>query len=68
VPTAVATSGYSESAMPVIEMLGLREGVPVITRDLVARAKPDPDLFLAAAQRLGVDITDSIVVGVRVKG
>jgi HAD superfamily hydrolase (TIGR01509 family) len=63
VPTAVATSGYSESAMPVIEMLGLREGVPIITRDLVARAKPDPDLFLVAAQRLGVDITDSVVVG-----
>jgi phosphoglycolate phosphatase-like HAD superfamily hydrolase len=49
--------------MPVIEMLGLREGVPIITRDLVARAKPDPDLFLVAAERLGVDITDSVVVG-----
>lgn len=26
-------------------------------------AKPDPDLFLAAAQKLGVSIYDSIVVG-----
>jgi len=34
-----------------------------VTRDQVARAKPDPDLFLAAAERLGVDVTDSIVVG-----
>jgi phosphoglycolate phosphatase-like HAD superfamily hydrolase len=37
--------------------------VPLITRDDVERAKPDPDLFLAAALRLGVDITASVVVG-----
>jgi phosphoglycolate phosphatase-like HAD superfamily hydrolase len=35
----------------------------VITREDVAHAKPDPDLFLAAATRLGVDIMHSIVVG-----
>jgi phosphoglycolate phosphatase-like HAD superfamily hydrolase len=35
----------------------------VVTRDQVAHAKPDPDLFLAAADRLGVSIHDSIVVG-----
>jgi phosphoglycolate phosphatase-like HAD superfamily hydrolase len=29
----------------------------------VRHAKPDPDLFLAAAERLGVSIHDSIVVG-----
>jgi phosphoglycolate phosphatase-like HAD superfamily hydrolase len=29
----------------------------------VQYAKPDPDLFLAAAERLGVDITQSVVVG-----
>ena len=44
-------------------MLGVRPEVPVITRDLVRHAKPDPDLFLAAAQKLGVDIADSVVVG-----
>lgn len=27
------------------------------------RAKPDPDLFLAAAEKLDADITNSIVVG-----
>jgi phosphoglycolate phosphatase-like HAD superfamily hydrolase len=37
--------------------------VPVITRDQVQYAKPDPDLFLAAAERLGVPISTSIVVG-----
>jgi phosphoglycolate phosphatase-like HAD superfamily hydrolase len=35
----------------------------VITRDKVRRAKPDPDLFLAAADRLGVPIETSAVVG-----
>ena len=51
------------SARPALELLDLPEGVPVVTRDQVARAKPDPDLFLAAAERLGADIADSIVVG-----
>jgi beta-phosphoglucomutase-like phosphatase (HAD superfamily) len=35
----------------------------VITRDEVEHAKPDPDLFLAAADRLGADIQSPIVVG-----
>ena len=32
-------------------------------RDLVEHAKPDPDLFLTAAERLNADITSSVVVG-----
>jgi HAD superfamily hydrolase (TIGR01509 family) len=63
VPWAIATSGYMASARPALELLDLPEGVPVVTRDQVARAKPDPDLFLAAAERLGADIADAIVVG-----
>jgi HAD superfamily hydrolase (TIGR01509 family) len=63
VPWSIATSGYIESAAPMIEMLEVPDGVPVVTRDQVAHAKPDPDLFLAAAERLGADIEDSVVVG-----
>ena len=63
VPWSIATSGYIESAAPMIEMLGVPDGVPVVTRDQVAHAKPDPDLFLAAAERLGADIEESVVVG-----
>jgi len=63
VPWAIATSGYAESAGPVLRQLNIPEGIPVVTRDQVAHAKPDPDLFLAAATRLGVDITQSMVVG-----
>ncbi|HZC80789.1 MAG TPA: HAD family hydrolase [Nitrospiraceae bacterium] len=63
VPWAIATSGRLESARPILDLLRLRPDVPVITRDQVERAKPDPDLFLAAAKRLGVPISESIVVG-----
>ena len=35
----------------------------MITRDMVRYAKPDPDLFLAAAERLGVSIHNAVVVG-----
>jgi len=63
VPWAIATSGYGEIAAPAISSLGVPDGVPVVTRDQVERAKPDPDLFLAAAEQLGVSIEDSVVVG-----
>jgi HAD superfamily hydrolase (TIGR01509 family) len=63
VPWAVATSGLRESAGPTLELLEVPRDVPVITRDQVEHAKPDPDLFLAAAERLGVPITTTVVVG-----
>jgi HAD superfamily hydrolase (TIGR01509 family) len=63
VPWAIATSGKMESAGPVLETLGVDAAAPVITRDQVRYAKPDPDLFLEAAARLGVAITDSVVIG-----
>jgi HAD superfamily hydrolase (TIGR01549 family) len=64
IPWAIATSGRMETAGPVIEALGVDLArTPVVTRDKVKYAKPDPDLFLAAAQRLGVPIELSSVVG-----
>ena len=63
VPWAIATSGRRESAQPMIEMLGIAPDLPVVTRDQVEHAKPDPDLFLAAAERLGVAVETAIVVG-----
>jgi len=63
VPYAIATSGMLESARPSIEALQIDSRVPVITRDQVKHAKPDPDLFLAAAEQLRVSIVDCIVVG-----
>ncbi|HRX85808.1 MAG TPA: HAD family hydrolase [Phycisphaerae bacterium] len=62
-PWAIATSGHIKSAGPTITALEVPDTVPVVTRDQVKRAKPDPDLFVAAAERLGVPIADCIVVG-----
>jgi HAD superfamily hydrolase (TIGR01509 family) len=62
-PWAIATSGRMESAGPTIAMLEVPKEVPVVTRDQVAHAKPNPDLFLEAARRLGVEATEAVVVG-----
>jgi HAD superfamily hydrolase (TIGR01549 family) len=63
-PWAIATSGRLETAAPLIRSLGVDpDQAAIVTRDQVRYAKPDPDLFLTAAQRLGVDIEDSVVVG-----
>ena len=64
IPWAVATSGRLETASLALAKIGLdTSGVPIITRDQVRFAKPDPDLFIAAAERLGIDIAATFVVG-----
>ncbi len=63
VPHAIATSGRMATARPALDMLGVGPDLPVVTRDMVRYAKPDPDLFLAAAQDLGVPIQNCVVVG-----
>lgn len=64
VPWAIATSGQMRSARHGLDMLGVLDGpAPIITRDLVRYAKPDPDLFLAAAEELDVPIQSSWVIG-----
>jgi HAD superfamily hydrolase (TIGR01509 family) len=60
---AIATSGYAATARPALGLLGLAEDTPMVTRDLVRHAKPDPDLFLAAAAVLGVEPRYAMVVG-----
>jgi HAD superfamily hydrolase (TIGR01509 family) len=63
VPWAIATSGRMETAHSALAMLGLPGDTPMVTRDMVRFAKPDPDLFLAAASLLGVDPRNCMVVG-----
>ena len=64
IPWAIATSSRMETARPTLDLIGISpERDPVVTRDEVRHAKPDPDLFLAAAARIGVDIEHSTVVG-----
>jgi HAD superfamily hydrolase (TIGR01549 family) len=64
IPWAIATSGRMRTAGPVLEHLGVDPARHVvITRDLVRYAKPDPDLFIAAAEKLGANIAHACVVG-----
>jgi HAD superfamily hydrolase (TIGR01509 family) len=60
---AIATSGYRATAFHALAMLGLADDAPMITRDMVRHAKPDPDLFLAAAALLAVEPRHAWVVG-----
>lgn len=64
IPWAIATSGRMETAALVLATLGINpEHHVVITRDMVRYAKPDPDLFIAAAEKLGTDIRSACIVG-----
>ena len=64
IPWAIATSGRMETAAVNLAALKVDPTkVPVVTRDEVRYAKPDPDLFLAAAARLHTPIERAIVVG-----
>ena len=63
-PWAIATSGRMETARANLVALGVDpDRTPVVTRDQVRHAKPDPDLFLAAAERLGAPINTAVVIG-----
>ncbi|HXR61972.1 MAG TPA: HAD family hydrolase [Rudaea sp.] len=64
IPWAIATSGRMETARHNLDALGVDpQRIPVVTRDQVRHAKPDPDLFVTAAARLGVDIHNALVLG-----
>jgi len=64
IPWAIATSGRMETAVVNLKALGVdHHQTAVVTRDDVRHAKPDPDLFLAAADRLGGGIERAVVVG-----
>lgn len=59
----IATSGRRPEINASLDVLGIGDETVVIERGDVARAKPEPDLFLACQQRLGVDVGDCYVIG-----
>jgi HAD superfamily hydrolase (TIGR01509 family) len=60
---ALATSSVSASARPFIERTGIRSFFDVIlTGDEVQRGKPDPDIYLEIAKRLGMPAEKYLVV------
>jgi beta-phosphoglucomutase-like phosphatase (HAD superfamily) len=50
----VATSGALRTAQPLLDLVEIPKGVPIVSRDDVQHAKPNPDLWLAAAAKLSV--------------
>ena len=59
----VATSSVSASARPFLERTGIRSFFEVIlTGDEVQRGKPDPDIYLEIAKRLGMPAETCLVI------
>lgn len=59
----IATSGRRPEIDASLDVLGIGDEIVVVERHDVARAKPEPDLFLACQQRLGVSVGDCYVIG-----
>ncbi|MGZ6299852.1 MAG: HAD family hydrolase [Candidatus Limnocylindria bacterium] len=63
VPFGIGTSGRRPEIDASLEVLGVASDIVVVERGDVLRAKPEPDLFLACQERMGVRISDCTVVG-----
>jgi HAD superfamily hydrolase (TIGR01509 family) len=61
VRVAIASGSSRPSILPVMERFGIASDAVVSSED-VRRGKPHPDLFLCAAERLGVPPADCTVV------
>jgi len=60
----IATSGRAADAEPMLDMLGLGlDDVPLLTSADVERAKPHPQLLLAALERLGANPENTFMIG-----
>ena len=63
IPIAVATATRSGNAETALRAAGLLDHLPIcVTGDQVAQGKPAPDIFLAAAARLGISAAQCIAV------
>jgi HAD superfamily hydrolase (TIGR01509 family) len=63
IPHGIATSGRRPEIDQSLDALGVPPDTVVVERGDVLRAKPEPDLFLACQERLGVHVADCYVVG-----
>ena len=59
----IATSGKLQDAKPSLDALQLPKETVIVDRTAVERAKPEPDLFLACQEKLGVERAECYVVG-----
>jgi HAD superfamily hydrolase (TIGR01509 family) len=63
IPYGIATSGNRPEINASLNVLKVGDDVVLVERGDVLRAKPEPDLFLACQQRMGVQVQDCYVVG-----
>ncbi len=63
IPFGIATSGRRPEIDSSLRALEIRPDTIVVERGDVDRAKPEPDLFLACQQRLGLRVDECFVVG-----
>ena len=63
IPYAIATSGGLEDVQPLIDMLDLPSSVPIVSKKDAPNPKPDPTLFLKAAEKLNARSHETLVVG-----
>jgi HAD superfamily hydrolase (TIGR01549 family) len=63
IPFGIATSGRRPEIDASLEALGVGFETVVVERGHVARAKPEPDLFIACQERLGLPAEQCYVVG-----
>lgn len=61
IPVAVVTSAPRELALVRLAAAGIPVPATVVSGDDIAHGKPAPDCYLAAAERLGVDIGRCVV-------
>ena len=59
----IATSGNRPEIDGSLDVLGISKETVIVERGNVARAKPEPDLFLACQQRMGIGVNECYVVG-----
>lgn len=60
---AIATTSGKTQTKRLLKHFRIPSHIPVVNGDDVKNAKPSPDIFVKAAQELGVAIGDCIVIG-----
>lgn len=61
-PMAVASGGYRDIIIQQLEQIGIVDWFdPIVTAEDTTRHKPDPDVFLLAAERMGVPAEGCLV-------
>ena len=63
IPYCLATNSLAVNALECLELAGIKDVFPIIvTRDHVQQGKPEPDIFLKAAELMQVNISRCLVI------